>query len=146
MEAAKHTVQKIAAKAGHHDTTVQREVGPEVRHETIKPTRHEEIKTAVDQEVHQDHYHRTVQPVYDREVLPEQHKHRVVGAEHREFDHRSPETTERALKAEAGKLRNERVVADTIETKSRAPAVQGEHFHQYAVTFHTLLHPRIKLG
>jgi len=118
------------SKAGHHDTTVHEQVAPAIKHETVEPTRHEDINAAIDKEIHQDHYHRTVQPVKDTEVLPEQHRHRVAATEHRDFDHRNHEATERALRAEAGKLHDQRVVTDTIQTQSRAPAVQGERFHQ----------------
>ncbi|KAK0707291.1 hypothetical protein B0H67DRAFT_556017 [Lasiosphaeris hirsuta] len=131
MDKTKKAVGDFMSKAGHHDTTVHEKVAPAIKHETIKPTQHEEINTAVDQEVHQDHYHRTVQPVQDQEVLPEQHRHKVAGTVQREFDHRDQVTTERALKAEAGKLRNEREIADTSHTYSRAPVVQGEHVHHH---------------
>ncbi len=118
------------AQPGHHDTTVHEQAAPAVKHETVKPTRHEEIKTSADKEIHQDHYHRAVQPIQDTEVLPEQHKRRVAGTEHREFDHRNQEATEQALRAESGKLHDQRVVTDTTKTQSRAPAVQNERFHQ----------------
>ena len=130
MERAKQTIHDITSKAGHHDTTVHERVAPAVQHETVKPTQHEEIKTALEQEIHQDHYHRTVQPVRETQVLPEQHKHRVAGTEHREFDQRNQRDTEQALQAEAAKLHDERVVTETTHTQSRAPVVKGEHFHQ----------------
>ena len=115
---------------GHHDTTVHEQAAPAVKHETVKPTRHEEIQTSADKEIHQDHYHRAVQPVQETEVLPEQHRRRVAETEHREFDHRNNEATEQALRAESGKLHDQRVVTDTTKTQSRAPAVQQERFHQ----------------
>jgi hypothetical protein len=130
MDKTKEALGNFMSKAGHHDTTVDERVAPAVKHETVKPTRHEEIQTAVDKEVHQDHYHQTVQPVQDREVLPEQHKHHVAGVERREFDERDRQRTEQALQAERAKLRDERHVAETQTTQSRAQAVEGEHVHQ----------------
>ncbi|KAK0740459.1 hypothetical protein B0T18DRAFT_331564 [Schizothecium vesticola] len=131
MEKTKKVVGEFMNQAGRHDTTVHESTAPAVEHKTIKPTQHEQINTAVDQEVHQDHYHRTVQPVQATEVMPEQHTSKVAGTVHREFDHRDNEGTERAMRAEAGKLRNERHVEGTTHTQSRAPVVQGEHVHHH---------------
>jgi len=131
MDKTKKVIGDMMSKAGHHDTTVHEETAPAVEQKTIKPTQHEEVSTAVEQEVHQDHYHRTVQPVAASETLPEQHSHRVAGTVHREFDHRDMQGTERAMKAEAGKLHDTRTVEETKHTQSRNPTVQGEHVHQY---------------
>ncbi|ORY15607.1 hypothetical protein BCR34DRAFT_508340 [Clohesyomyces aquaticus] len=131
MDKAKATISGFMAKSGHHDTTVHESVAPAVQKETVKPHVHEELTTAVDKEVHQDHYHRTVQPVKDREVLPEKHEHNLVGVEHRNIDHRDHETTKRALAAEHGQFRDERVVTDTTHTKAAAPTIAGEHVHHH---------------
>lgn len=129
MYKTKKAAQNLS-KAGHHDTSVNEQVAPAIKHETVKPTRHEVISTTIDKEIHQDHYHRTVQPVKDTEILPEQHRYRVAATEHRDVDHRNHEATERALRAEAGKLHDQRVVTDTIQTQSRAPVVEGERFYE----------------
>jgi hypothetical protein len=116
--------------AGKHDTTVHEHVGPAVTKETVKPERVEEQKTVVDKEVHQDHFHRTVQPVFDKEVLPEKHEHRVVGTETREFDHRHNDNTRERFEAERGQHRDERHVAETKVAQVKAAGVEGEHVHQ----------------
>ncbi|KAM7184776.1 hypothetical protein V8F20_012070 [Naviculisporaceae sp. PSN 640] len=131
MERAKASVKNFMSGTGHHDTTTTQQAAPAVTHETVKPTRHEEVTTAVNKEVHQDHHHRVVQPVQDREVLPEQHHHNAANVVHREFDHRDNAATERALKAEAAQLRDKRAVAETETTQSRAPVVQGETVHHH---------------
>ncbi|KAK3389396.1 hypothetical protein B0H63DRAFT_463559, partial [Podospora didyma] len=141
MDKTKQALKDVAAKAGHHDTTVHEQTAPAVKQETIKPTRHEEINTAVNKEVHQDHYHRTVQPVFDKQVLPETHRHNVQDTEHREFDHRDNEGTKRQLATEAGQLRDERHVAGTTHTQSRAPVIQGENVHHHVhETIQPVLH------
>jgi len=131
MGKTKKAAHNIMSKAGHHDTTVYEQVAPAVKHETVKPTRHEEVDTSIDKEIHQDHYHYTVQPVKDTKVLPEQHRHRVTGTQHRDFDHRNHKATQEASRAEAGKLHNQRVVTDTTQTQSHAPVVQSERFHHH---------------
>ncbi|KAK0610837.1 hypothetical protein B0T14DRAFT_440914 [Immersiella caudata] len=141
MNKTKKVLGDVMSKAGHHDTTVNESTAPAVEHQTIKPTQHEEISTAVEQEVHQDHYHRTIQPVEASETLPEQHKHRVAGTVHREFDHRDASGTERAIKAEADKMRDSKTVEETTKTQSRAPTVSGEHVHHHV---HETIQPVIQ--
>ncbi|KAK4188905.1 hypothetical protein QBC35DRAFT_179935 [Podospora australis] len=131
MDKAKRVVEDFTSRAGHHDTTVTENVAPAVEHETIRPTQHEEINTAINKEIHQDHYHRKVQPVHDTQVLPEQHMHKQGKVINREFDNRDDASTERALRAEAGKLRDERTVTGTTHTQSHAPVVQGEQVHHH---------------
>jgi hypothetical protein len=130
MEKAKAAINRFTSRAGHHDTTVHQEAAQPVTQETVKPTEHEEINPALNKEVHQDHYRRVVQPVQDREVLPTQHSHRAADVVHREFDHRDNEATERALRTEAGQLRDQRKVTSTTHTQSQAPVVQSEEIHQ----------------
>lgn len=131
MEKAKEAVRNFTSKAGRHDTTVHEEAVPSIKHETVQPTQHEEISPAVNIEVDQDHYRRVVQPVQDREVRPEQHTHKADKVQHREFDHRDEKGTEKALRAEAEKMRDQRVEMDTTHTQSEAPAVEGaQEVHQ----------------
>ncbi len=118
MDKTKKAVHNLMSKARHHDTTVHEQVAPAVEHETVKPARHEKTNDIIDKEIHQDHYHRTIQPVKDTEVLPEQHRYRVAETENRNFDHRNHDANERALKA------------DTNQTPSGAPIVRSERFHQ----------------
>ncbi|KAK4188904.1 hypothetical protein QBC35DRAFT_495084 [Podospora australis] len=48
-------------------------VAPAVTHEVIKPQVHEIVETKVHRDIHTHEVHRTVQPVYDVEVLPPKH-------------------------------------------------------------------------
>ncbi|OTB04986.1 hypothetical protein M426DRAFT_11075 [Hypoxylon sp. CI-4A] len=131
MNKTKDAIRDFIGKSGHHDTTVHESVEPAKQHERIKPTEHEEVNTAINKEVHQDHYHRTVVPVHDREVLPEQHQHKVGSVQHRDYDHRDHDITKRALAEENEKFKNHRAVEDTTHTKAHAPTVQGEHVHHH---------------
>jgi hypothetical protein len=131
MDKAKRVVEDFTSRAGHHDTTVTENVAPAVEHETVRPTQHEEINTAINKEIHQDHYHQKVQPVHDTQVLPEQHMHKQGKVISREFDNRDNASTERALRSEQAKLRDERTVTGTTHTQSHAPVVQGEQVHHH---------------
>ncbi|KAK0752980.1 hypothetical protein B0T18DRAFT_310247, partial [Schizothecium vesticola] len=141
MDRAKAEINNFMSRAGHHNTEVEKQAAPAVTHETVKPTRHEEVTTAVNKEIHQDHHHRVVQPVQDRQVLPEQHVHNAAGVVRREFDHRDHEATDHALQAESGRLRDQRTVADTTHTQSKAPVVQGEQVHHHV---HETIQPVIQ--
>ncbi|KAI1081866.1 hypothetical protein F5B20DRAFT_588031 [Whalleya microplaca] len=131
MNKTKDTIKDFMHKSGHHDATVHETVQPAVQKETVNPIEREDINTAIDKEVHQDHYHRTVQPVFDKQVLPEQHKHNIGGIQHREYDHRDLDKTKNSLAAEGQNFRDERTVHDTTHTQSHAPVVQGEHVHHH---------------
>ncbi|KAI1213379.1 uncharacterized protein F4807DRAFT_410894 [Annulohypoxylon truncatum] len=131
MNKTKETIRDFIGKAGHHDTTVHESVDPAVTRETVKPTEHEDINTAVNKEIHQDHFHRTVQPVHDTEVLPEQHKHKIGNVQHREFDHRDHEDVKKTLASEGEKFKDERRVKDTVHTQAHAPAIEGERVHHH---------------
>lgn len=131
MDKAKAAVSDFMNKSGKHDTTVHEKVAPGVVHENVTQTRYENVQTAVDKEIHQDHYHTSVQPVHDREILPEKHAHNMVGVEHRSFEHGDARADEERLAREAGQFRDERVVGDTKHTHSVAPAVAGEHIHHH---------------
>ncbi|KAI0475717.1 hypothetical protein GGR56DRAFT_675824 [Xylariaceae sp. FL0804] len=131
MNKAKDSLKGFMSKTGHHDTTVHKSEAPAVEHETVKPTQHENINTAVDKEIHHDHYHSTVQPIADQEVLPEKHSTRLGEVQHRDFDHRDEEGTKARLEQEGRKFANQRVVEDTTHTQSMAPVEQGEHHHHH---------------
>ncbi|KAI1852815.1 hypothetical protein JX266_002356 [Neoarthrinium moseri] len=127
---AKESIQGFMSQAGEHDTTVERKEERPVKHETVKPMQHEEVNTAVDKEVHKDHYHRTVQPVKDKQVLPEKHSFKRNQTENREFDYRDNKAAERAQR-EAAKFHDERNVEGTRYSKENAPTQQGEHMHHH---------------
>ncbi|PVH81716.1 hypothetical protein DL98DRAFT_514576 [Cadophora sp. DSE1049] len=55
------------------DTTVDAQVNPAVEHTHVKKAHETREQTFVEKEKHQDHYHTTVQPLKDSEVLPEKH-------------------------------------------------------------------------
>ena len=100
--------------------------------------RHEEATTAIDREIHQDHYHTSIQPVKDREVLPEQHIHKMAAVETREQVHGDAEAIKARLEQERAQFQNTRSVAATQESHSVAPVIAGEHIHHHV---HEVWHP-----
>ncbi|CAG8979832.1 hypothetical protein HYALB_00002604 [Hymenoscyphus albidus] len=131
MDKAKQAVSGFLNKDGNHDTTVHETVNPAVTHENVTRTQHENKTTAVDREIHQDHYHTSVQPVKDREVLPEKHTHQMAGVEHREFNHGNDELVKQRLQSEAAQFKDHRTVGDVQHTSSAKPTLVGEHVHHH---------------
>lgn len=129
MQKAKTAVSDFLSKDGKHDTTVHETVNDPVQQEHVTKKQAEEATAAVDREVHQDHYHTKVQPVQDREVLPEKHHHNVADVRHEEFDHRDDSKVKQRLEAEAAQFKDTRDVGETQHTKSTAPTAVGEHVH-----------------
>lgn len=56
---------------------------PAVTKEVIIPKETEETTIAVDRELHQGHYQTRVQPIEDKEILDEEHRHNILPVEQR---------------------------------------------------------------
>jgi len=125
------TTFQFMSKSGHHDTTVHEKVAPAVQHETIERREKEELQTAVDKEVHQDHYHTSQQPVYDREVLPEQHHHNIIPVEHRSFEHGNDAAVKERLAQEQAQFRNTTERVHGEKQREMKGALAGEHIHHH---------------
>ncbi|KAI4592378.1 hypothetical protein KJ359_011318 [Pestalotiopsis sp. 9143b] len=110
-------------------TTIHKTKAPAVEHETVKPREHEQVNTEVDKDIHQDHYHRTVQPVKDRKVQPTKHTYKE-DQDSRQFDHRD-DTAANAFQAEGAKFKNLREVEGTRRTQESAPAKERENVHHH---------------
>ncbi|KAH6704223.1 hypothetical protein BKA61DRAFT_636074 [Leptodontidium sp. MPI-SDFR-AT-0119] len=63
------------------DATVDAQVNPAVEHTHVKKAHETREQTFVEKEKHQDHYHTTIQPLKDTEVVPEKHDYTSVQKE-----------------------------------------------------------------
>ncbi|TVY27281.1 hypothetical protein LHYA1_G003410 [Lachnellula hyalina] len=131
MDKAKAAVGNFLSKDGKHDTTVHETINPAVQQEHVTRTQLNQETKAVDREVHQDHYHTSVQPIADREVLPEQHSHQLAGVEHRHLKHGSDDHAKSRLTAEQAQFKNTREVGETQRTTAAGETVAGEHVHHH---------------
>ncbi|KAL2068134.1 hypothetical protein VTL71DRAFT_16232 [Oculimacula yallundae] len=120
------------------DTTVDAKVNPAVEHTHVTKAHETREQTFVEKEKHQDHYHTTIQPLKDSEVLPEKH----------DFEQ---ETQERSIDKDDGAAR-EKAEMDTagyqssidekkVETASKEPTVVNEHVHHH---LHETIQPVIE--
>ncbi|KAH7180038.1 uncharacterized protein B0J16DRAFT_417631 [Fusarium flagelliforme] len=121
------------------DATIHKEKTAPVVHEDVKSHQHEKVDTEVDHEVHQDHYHTTIQPVKDKNVLPTKHVYQENEVEE-EIDHRDNEAKMKA-KEEAARIHNEKHVEGTTHSKEYVPAKEHEHVHHH---IHETIQPVIE--
>ncbi|KAM3415176.1 hypothetical protein BST61_g10296 [Cercospora zeina] len=113
MDAAKNAVKSFIHKDGKHDTTVHEKVNPAVTNETVTRQQEDRVTTAVDKEVHQDHYHTSVQPVKDTQVLPEKHHHNLK------------------LASEQARFKDTSTRVEGEHKTTTQPVVAGEHVHHH---------------
>ncbi|USW58194.1 hypothetical protein Slin15195_G115130 [Septoria linicola] len=131
MDAAKNAVKSFIHKDGKHDTTVHEKVNPAVTNETVTRQQEDRVTTAVDKEVHQDHYHTSVQPVKDTEVLPEKHHHNLAGVEHRNFEHDNADQVKQKLATEQARFKDTTQRVEGEHRTTAQPTVAGEHVHHH---------------
>lgn len=122
------------------DTTVDSEVSPAVEHRHIKKQHETREQTYIDRERHQDHYHTTVQPVKETEVLPEKHD-RAQETKHRNINHDNNAARE---KASAGRAAFKNTSdQQQFESKKQEPTHEEEHVHHH---LHETVQPVIEKG
>ncbi|KAH6715517.1 hypothetical protein BKA61DRAFT_604776 [Leptodontidium sp. MPI-SDFR-AT-0119] len=110
------------------DTTVDAQVNPAVEHTHVKKTHETKEQTYVEKEKHQDHFHTTIQPLKDSEVLPEKH----------DYTH---DTKERSINRDDGsaKAKAENDTAgyqnsideQKFESATKEPTMVNEHVHHH---------------
>jgi len=132
---------RSTSSPGHDvDTTVSSETAPAVSHEHIKKQHETREQTFIEKEKHQDHYHTTIQPLKDAEVLPEKHDH-VQETEHRNFDH---DDNAAKAKSEADRAGFENTSEkEEVEVETKEPTLGEEHVHHH---LHETVQPVIEKG
>ncbi|RPB22789.1 hypothetical protein L211DRAFT_788094 [Terfezia boudieri ATCC MYA-4762] len=113
------------------DTEVREVVNPAITKETVIKENRETTITAVDRELHQDHYQTRVQPVVDRQILPEEHLHKQAPVEYKEHRHHKGDEIRRALEEERSRFKSTREVLPTKHTVEAGDTVVGEHHHHH---------------
>lgn len=140
MDRAKDAVAAHLEPHNHHSVDIEQVSSPAVTHERVQSAEHHNITTAIDREIHQHHYQTHVQPVAHKEVLPEQHHHKVRDVETRHHHHGKDAETEAALAEQAAKFRDTQEVLPTKVSQSHNTAV-GEHVHHH---IHDVIQPVIE--
>jgi hypothetical protein len=154
MENAANAVNKLFAKdptpdqpesekvtsAGDVNETVDSKVAPAVEHTHVKKQHETREQTFIEKEKHQDHYHTTIQPLKDSEILPEKHDHT------QETVHRSTNNDDGTAEAQANADRagfESTSEEKRFESKTQEPAQVEEHVHHH---LHETVQPVIEKG
>ncbi|KAI1734957.1 hypothetical protein F4680DRAFT_470260 [Xylaria scruposa] len=74
------------SSANKDTTSITKETVPAVEHETVRKTHEQREQVVLERERHQDHYKTTVQPLKEREVMPEEHQHEQANIQHRHIN------------------------------------------------------------
>ena len=122
------------------DPNIDSEVAPAVEHTHIKKQHETREQTFVEKEKHQDHYHTTVQPLKDSEVLPEKHEH-IQEVEHRSTDHDDGTAVAKSKADQAGFESTSE--EKQFESTTQEPTQVEEHVHHH---FHETVQPVIEKG
>lgn len=99
----------------------------------------------MDRERHQHHYHTTVQPLKDQEVVPEKHDAEVAATQYQEVNKDSGRKVDVETKhdAEAAAYKDKTEKAATKETKTQKGTVVNENVHHH---LHETIQPVIEKG
>lgn len=116
------------------------EVTPAVEHTHVSKQHETREQTFVEKERHQDHYHTTIQPLKDSEVLPEKHDYE------QETKTRNVNNDDGAAKKDAQQDRagfQDTIDEKQFENKTKEPTVESEHVHHH---LHETVQPVIEKG
>lgn len=131
-----------------HDTEVRETFNPAVTKEIIIPKETEETTIAINRELHQGHYQTRVQPIEDREVLQEEHRHNRLPVEKRIQREVDDELVRRRLEEEVRppfnlilnnhshaqqkmQFKSTREVLPVERIRVEGSTVTGEHAHHH---------------
>lgn len=134
------TVDSSVTPAVDEDTTVEANVNPAVEHTHVKKTHETREQKFVEKEKHQDHYHTTIQPLKDSEVLPEKHDYTQEQKE-RNIDRDDGTARAKAENDTAGLQSS--IDEKKFESEAHEPTVVNEHVHHH---LHETVQPVIEKG
>ncbi|KAI0395149.1 hypothetical protein F5Y17DRAFT_217532 [Xylariaceae sp. FL0594] len=123
--------------------TLDQRTAPAVEHETVRKQHEQVEQTLIDRERHQDHYKTTVQPLQDREVMPEEHMYEQGETQRRTFQHDRDQEARLAHERKQAQFHDvSREAAGGVERKTtRQPAQASEHVHHH---LHETIQPVIE--
>jgi len=129
-----------ATSTSDADPNVDTEVAPAVEHTHVKKQHETREQTFVEKEKHQDHYHTTIQPLKDSEVLPEKHEH-IQEVENRSINRDDGAAAAKAKSDQAGFESTSE--EKQFESTTQEPTQVDEHVHHH---FHETIQPVIEKG
>jgi len=129
--------------SGGEAPSLDQRMAPAVEHETVQKQHEQREQTVIDKERHQDHYKTTVQPLKDREVMPEEHRYEQGDVEHRHFQHDRDQEAKRAHERKQSQFKDTLHEAGVDRKTTSEPALTSEHVHHH---LHETIQPIIEKG
>ncbi|KAI1122980.1 hypothetical protein F5Y10DRAFT_270550 [Nemania abortiva] len=136
-ESAPGSSSSRSAGAGAAESaSIQRETAPAVQHETVQKKHMQREQKVVDRERHQDHYKTTVQPLQEREVMPERHMYEQADVQHRNINNKGERERDAKtmLERKQAQFKDERTEYGTRGETVQEPTVTTErtmhHLHE----------------
>ncbi|KAI1111620.1 hypothetical protein F5Y14DRAFT_305170 [Nemania sp. NC0429] len=130
-----------AGGADQQTDSVDRETAPAVEHETIRKQHEQREQKVVDRERHQDHYKTTVQPLKEREVMPERHMHEEADVRHRYIDHDREHDAKVMLERKQAQFQDTKEEHEVRGETIKEPTVASERTHHH---LHETIQPVIE--
>ncbi|KAI1146524.1 hypothetical protein F4825DRAFT_466465 [Nemania diffusa] len=114
--------------------SIQRETAPAVQHETVQKKHTQREQKVVDRERHQDHYKTTVQPLQEREVMPERHLYEQGDVQQRHVDNNRERDAKVMLERKQAQFKDTRAEVGSRGETVQEPTVTTErtmhHLHE----------------
>ncbi|KAI1818668.1 hypothetical protein GGS20DRAFT_594634 [Poronia punctata] len=111
--------------------TLDQRTAPAVEHETVQRQHEQREQTVIDKERHQDHYRTTVQPLEERQVMPEEHRYEQAEVQHRHFQHDRDHEAKLAHERQQQQFQDATKERDVNRKSTREPAMTSEHVHHH---------------
>ncbi|KAI0111286.1 hypothetical protein GGR51DRAFT_72293 [Nemania sp. FL0031] len=114
--------------------SIERETAPAVQHETVQKKHMQREQKVVDRERHQDHYKTTVQPLQEREVMPERHMYEQADVQERHINNERERDARTMLERKQAQFKDTRAEYGTRGETVQEPTVTSErtmhHLHE----------------
>lgn len=132
------------SRGGQQAESVDRNTAPAVEHETIQKQHEHREQTVVDRERHQDHYKTTVQPLKEREVVPERHMHEQADVRHRHVDNDDREHDAKVmLERKQARFQDTKQERESRGETIKEPTITSERTHHH---LHETIQPVVEKG
>ncbi|KAJ2989524.1 hypothetical protein NUW58_g3427 [Xylaria curta] len=134
--------KETPSSGGTHDTaSVTKNTATAVEHETIRKKHEQREQKVVDKERHQDHYKTTVQPLKEREVVPEKHQYEQADIQHQHINRAGEGQGKTAHQRRQGQFQNVSKEAGTHSETIQEPTLTSDRTHHH---LHETIQPVIE--
>ncbi|KAF2965024.1 hypothetical protein GQX73_g8539 [Xylaria multiplex] len=127
---------------GNNETaSVDRTTAEAVEHETVHKKHLQREQQVIDRERHQDHHKTVVQPLKERDVMPEEHRYEQADVQRRNMNHNNEKDAKIMLERKQAQFKNTSEEAGTRSKTVQEPTLTSEHVHHH---LHETIQPVIE--